>query len=68
MFNQFFFKFPPSINKLSFSLRNCDISLTQDQTRSVYFLISQNDTSYLHIGSILCLRTTLKWYNMGGYT
>ena len=27
----------------------------------------QKDTSYVHIGSTLCLRTTLSKYNAGGY-
>ena len=27
----------------------------------------QRDTSYVHIGSTLCLRTTLRKYNAGGY-
>ena len=54
------------LNQFSFPFRNCDISLPQDQTGSVYFLISQKDTSYFHIGSTLCLRTILR-YNVGGY-
>ena len=29
--------------------------------------MSQKDTSYVHIVSTLCLRTTLKKYNTGGY-
>ena len=41
--------------------------LPQDKTGSVYFLISQKYTSYVHIGSRLCLRTTLRKYNAGGY-
>ena len=27
----------------------------------------QKDTSYFHIGSTLCLRTSLRKYNAGGY-
>ena len=29
--------------------------------------MSQNDTSYFHIGSTLYLRTNPKYYNVGGY-
>ena len=29
--------------------------------------MSQKDTSYVHIVSTLCLRTTLRKYNAGGY-
>ena len=43
------------------------MSLPQDQTGSVYFLMSQKDTSYVHIGSTLCLRNTLRKYNVGEY-
>ena len=39
-----------SLNQSSFPFRICDISLPQDQTGSVYFLMSQKDTSYFHIG------------------
>ena len=56
-----------SLNKSIFLFRICDISLPQDQTGSVYFLMSQKDTSYFHIRSTLCLRTTLRKYNAGGY-
>ena len=49
-----------SLDQSSSPFRNCGISLPQDETGSVYFLMSQNDTSYLHIGSKLCLRNTLK--------
>ena len=30
--------------------------------------MSQKDTSYVHVGSALCLRTTPRKYNAGGYT
>ena len=56
-----------SLNQSRFLFRICDISLPQDQTGSVYFLMSQKYTSYFHIGSTLCLRTTLRKYNVGGY-
>ena len=56
-----------SLNQSSFPFRIFDISLPQDPTGSVYFLMSQKDTSYFHIGSTLCLRTTLRKYNAGGY-
>ena len=56
-----------SLNQSSFPFKICDISLPQDQTGSVYFLISQKDTSYVYIGSILCLITTLRKYYAGGY-
>ena len=53
--------------QLIFSFQNCDTSLPQDQTGSVYFLISQNDTYYLQILSPLCLRPTIRKYDVGGY-
>ena len=56
-----------SLNQSRFLFRICDISLPQDQTGSVYFLMSQKDTSCVHIGSTLCLRNTLRKYNAGGY-
>ena len=55
------------LNQYSFPFRICDISLPQYQTGSVYFLMSQTDTFYVHIGSTVCLRTTLIKYNAGGY-
>ena len=61
------FESSPSLNQFRFSFRNCDILLPQDQTGYIYFLISQNDTYYFHIVSTLCLRNTLKKYNVGGY-
>ena len=42
-------------------------SLPQDQTESFNFLISQRDNYYVHIGSTLCLRNTLRKYNTGVY-
>ena len=57
-----------SLNQSSFPFQVCDISLPQDQDGSVYFFISQKDTSYFHIGSTLCLRNILRKYNVGGYT
>ena len=39
-----------SLNQSSFPFRVFYISLPQDQTMSVYFLMSQKDTSYVHIG------------------
>ena len=56
-----------SLNKSSFPFRICYISLPQHQTGSIYFIMSQKDTSYVHIVSTLCLRTTLIKYNAGGY-
>ena len=41
--------------------------LPQDQTGYIHFLISQKYTSYVHIGSTLCLRNTIRKYNAGGY-
>ena len=58
----------PSLNQYSFPFLNCDISLQQDQNGSVYFFMSQKDTSHVHIVSTLYLRTTLRKYNVGGYT
>ena len=49
-----------SLNKSSFPFQICDIPLPQDQTVSVYFLMSQKGTSYVRTGSTLCLRTTLR--------
>ena len=56
-----------SLNQSSFPFRICDISLPQYQTGSVYFFMSQRDTSYAHIGSTMCLRTTTRKYSVGGY-
>ena len=56
-----------SLNKSSFPFRICYISLTQDQTVSIYFLLLQKYTSYVLIGSTLCLGTTLSKYSAGGY-
>ena len=55
------------LNQSSFPFRIWDISLPQYQTGSVYFLISHKYTSYVHIGSTLYLRTTLRKYNPGEY-
>ena len=44
-----------SLNQSIFPFRICDISLPQDQTGSVFFLMPQKYTSYVHIGSTLCL-------------
>ena len=56
-----------SLNQSSFPFQIFDISLQQDQTGSVYFLISQKGNSYVHIVSMLCLRNTLRKYDAGGY-
>ena len=55
-----------SFNQSIFPFRICDISSPQDQTGYVFFM-SQKDTSYVHIVSTLCLRSTLRKYNTGGY-
>ena len=57
----------PSLNQSSLPSQICDLSLPQDQNWSV-FLMSQKDTSYVHIGSTMCLRNTPRKYNAGGYT
>ena len=63
------YEYSASLNKSRFPFRICDISLPQDQTGSVHFLMSQKIyTSSVHIGSTLCLRKTLGNYNVGGYT
>ena len=56
-----------SLNQSRFPFQICDISLPQDQTGSIYFLMSQKYTSHVHIGSTLCLRNTLRIYNASGY-
>ena len=56
-----------SLNQSRFTFQICNISLPQDKTGSVFFM-SQKDTSYVHIGSTLCLITTIRKYNAGGYT
>ena len=56
-----------SLSQSRFPFRICDVSLPQDQTGSVYFSMSQKYTSYVHIGSTLCLRTTPRKYNASGY-
>ena len=55
------------LNQSRFTFRICGISLPQDQTGSVYFFMSQKDTYYVHIGSTLCMRNTLRKYNPGEY-
>ena len=55
-----------SLNQSIFPSLMCDISLPQDKIGHVYFLISQKDTFYFHIGLTLCLITTLRKYNTGG--
>ena len=54
-------------NRSRSPFQNFNISLPQDQTGSVYLLTSQKVTSYVHIGSTLCLITTLRKYNRVGY-
>ena len=60
-------EFSASLKQAIFTFWVCGISLSQDQTGSVYFLISQKDTSYVYIGSTLCLRTDLRKYDPGGF-
>ena len=60
-------EYSASLNQSRFPFRICDILLPQDQTGSVYFLMLQKYTSYLHIVSTLFLRTNLSKYNVGGY-
>ena len=62
------FESSDSLNQSIFPFRICDISLPQYQTGSVYFFMSQKYTSYVHIGSMLCLITTIRKDNVGGYT
>ena len=54
-------------NQSRFPFIICDISLPQDQTGYVYFLMLQKDTSYVLIGLTPCTRTTLSKYNAGEY-
>ena len=56
-----------SLNQSSFPFRIFDISLSQDQTGSKYVLMPQKYTSYAHIGSTLCMITTLRKYDVDGY-
>ena len=60
-------EYSDSLNQSSFPFRICDILLPQNQIGSVYFLMSQKYTSYFHIVSTLCMRTTIRKYNTGGY-
>ena len=53
-------EYSASLNQSRFPFRICDISLPQDETGS-------EDTAYVHIGSTMCLRTTLSKYNAGEY-
>ena len=55
------------LDQSRFLFRICDIPLPQDQTGSMYFFMSQKDTSYVHIGSTLCLRKTLRKYSACEY-
>ena len=57
-----------SLNQSGFPFRSFDISLLQYQNGSIYFLMSQKDTSYFHIVSTICMRTSLRKYNTGGYS
>ena len=55
------------LNQYIFTFQICDIYLPQYQNGSVYSLMSQKNTSYIHIGLTLCLRTTARKYNAVGY-
>lgn len=50
-----------------FPFRISDISLPQDQTGAVYFLMSLRDRTYVHIDSTYCLRSML-WKHNAGYS
>ena len=60
-------EYSDSFNQSSFPFWMCDILLPQYKIGSVYFLMSQKYTSHVHIGSMLCLRTTLRKHNTGRY-
>ena len=55
------------LNQSILPFRICGISLPQDQTGSVYFLMSKKYTSHVHIGSTLCLRAIQRKYIESGY-
>ena len=56
------------LNQSRFPFQIFYISLPQDQTRSIYFFMSQEYTSYVYIVLKMCLRTTWRSYNAGGCT
>ena len=60
-------EYSASLNQFSFPFLIYDISLSQYQTGSIYYLMSQKWTSYVRIGSMLCLKTTPRKNNAGGY-
>ena len=49
-----------TFNQINFPFRICDISLPQDQTGAVYFLMSKKDKSTVFIDKTMCLRTTIR--------
>ena len=53
------------MNQRSYPFRICDISLPQDRTGYVYFLMSKRDKSFVHIGMTFCLRSCLIAHNSG---
>ena len=53
------------MNQRSYPFRICDISLLQDRTGYVYFLMSKRDKSFVHIGMTFCLRSCLIAHNSG---
>ena len=61
------FESSASLNQSRFPFRICDVLLPQDQNASVFFEMSQEYTSHVHIGSTLCLITTPRKYNAGVY-
>ena len=50
-------------NNFPFQIK--DISLPQDQTGAVYFLLSKKDTNFVYIDFTLCLWTHLISHNQG---
>ena len=48
-----------TLDQTNFPFRICDISLPQDQTGYVYFLISRRNRHFVYIGATMCVRSFL---------
>ena len=54
-----------SLDQSNYPFRIADIALPQDQTGSVCIMMSKKDTSFVHIDSAMCARSSLIAHNSG---
>ena len=54
-----------TLNQSTFPFQNCNVQLPEDQTGSVYLMMSLKDKTTVHIDTTMCLRTTLRQFNTG---